>query len=262
MANCGRGNSDAVNASGLTMGVTINSNGGGGTGDFLSGGAGDNNLYYGPFTYYDGGTGTDNSLVFQDTNNDPITIYTNTFDGTNAFYDSAAGVSYRIGSALTNVENYQIAGNPSSVIEESAIPDGEFKAPVLAAGTFQYGPTGSPWVFNNAGGIASNGSGFTSQNSNAPAGTQVAFLQSYGSMTQSVYLAAGVYTLGFLAAQRAGLNSHGVPNNEQVEMLVDGTDVGEVDPTEHAVRRAWQSVLHYRYVRDAHHRVPGLAPCW
>ena len=42
-------------------------------------------------------------------------------------------------------------------------------------------------------------------NPNAPNGTQVAFLKNNASMSQTVYLDAGVYDLSFLAAQRVQL---------------------------------------------------------
>ena len=47
-----------------------------------------------------------------------------------------------------------------------------------------------------------NGSDFTVGNPNAPNGNQVAFLKNNASMSQTVYLEAGVYNLSFLAAQR------------------------------------------------------------
>ena len=51
--------------------------------------------------------------------------------------------------------------------------------------------------------MAANGSGFTSANPNAPEGTQVAFLQATGAISQSVAgLAAGTYVLTFDVAQR------------------------------------------------------------
>ena len=66
-------------------------------------------------------------------------------------------------------------------------------------------PTARPGSSPAAAGVSSNGSAFTSGNPNAPDGSQVAFLQGTGSMSQSVYLDAGTYSLSFLAAQRAGV---------------------------------------------------------
>src|SRR5262249_50225879 len=55
----------------------------------------------------------------------------------------------------------------------------------------------------------------------APEGTQVAFLQGNGSVTQSMSFAAGTYTLGFSAAQRGNLAS-----DQTFQVLVDGAVVG------------------------------------
>ena len=73
-----------------------------------------------------------------------------------------------------------------------AVLDPGFELPVLATGAFQYDPptgtppTATPWSFTGSSGISSNNSGFTSGNPPAPQGTQVAFLQQYGSISQSV----------------------------------------------------------------------------
>ena len=45
-------------------------------------------------------------------------------------------------------------------------------------------------------------------------------------MSQSVYLAAGVYNISFLAAQRDKYQSQ----YESIEILVDGTEVGTATP--------------------------------
>ena len=95
----------------------------------------------------------------------------------------------------------------SVTLTPNAISDGSFEVPALAAKTFQYMPTGSPWQFSAGTGVTSNGSGFTSSNPNAPDGSQVAFVQGTGSMSQTLYLDAGTYNLSFMAAQRAGFFS-------------------------------------------------------
>jgi uncharacterized protein YabE (DUF348 family) len=111
--------------------------------------------------------------------------------------------------------------------EANSISDGSFAAPGLAAQTFQYGPNGSPWQFSGSAGVSSSGSGFTTSSPTAPGGTQVAFLQGNGRMSQSVYLDAGSYSLSFLAAQRAaGGNKH----YQEIQVLVDGAQVGLATP--------------------------------
>ena len=52
-------------------------------------------------------------------------------------------------------------------------------------------PTGSAWSFSGTAGLAGNGSGFTAGNPDAPQGSQVAFLQAAGTMTQVVDLRDG-----------------------------------------------------------------------
>ena len=79
-------------------------------------------------------------------------------------------------------------------------------------------PNGSPWQFSGKAGVSSNGSAFTGGNPNAPDGTQVAFIKNTGSMSQSVYLDAGTYSLSFLAAQRGSYQTQ----NQQIQVLVDG----------------------------------------
>jgi hypothetical protein len=93
----------------------------------------------------------------------------------------------------------------STVIPPSGNDFG-FESPSVGAGSwsaFQLRPVGSPWTFLSSAGLAGNGSGVTAGNPNAPDGTQVAFLQMTGEFSQSITLAAGSYSIGFLAAQRA-----------------------------------------------------------
>jgi subtilase family serine protease len=109
--------------------------------------------------------------------------------------------------------------------------DPGFEKPSVGTGTygaFQYQPSGSPWTFGAGAGVAGNGSGFTSGNPNAPDGTQVAFLQGFGSASQSVSFAAGTYSLSFRAAQRGNGNA----SSQTFQVLVDGTVRGTFTPTD------------------------------
>src|SRR5206468_3281540 len=84
-----------------------------------------------------------------------------------------------------------------------SIGDTGFEQVQVGAGDYQYRPTGSPWTFSGNSGISANNSAFTSGNPPAPEGTQVAFLQTTGSFTQTVTgWSAGSYVLSFDAAQR------------------------------------------------------------
>ena len=123
----------------------------------------------------------------------------------------------------------------------------------VGAGQFQYRPTGSPWAFAGAAGIAANGSGFTSGNPPAPEGTQVAFLQATGSISQAVAgWAAGSYRLTFYAAQRGNNGT----SRQDFRVLVDGVDVGTFTPLRDVLPGLHDRRLHGRG-RVAHDRIPG-----
>ena len=64
-------------------------------------------------------------------------------------------------------------------------------------------------------------------NPNAPQGSQVAFLQKTGTISQAVnFAAAGSYLISFSAAQRGNFGT----SNEEFQVLVDGTVVGTITP--------------------------------
>src|SRR5262249_15436539 len=117
--------------------------------------------------------------------------------------------------------------NPDGTAGSYSVLDFGFEAPNVSQqpGGFVYSPTGSPWMFSagtgNGAGLVANGSQFG--NADAPEGPQAAFLQQQGSLSQTVSLAAGTYTLSFLAAQRPG-------NSQTFQVLVDGTVVGTFQP--------------------------------
>ena len=107
------------------------------------------------------------------------------------------------------------------------IGDYGFEQVQVGAGNFQYNPSGSAWTFSTNSGLSANGSGFTANNPPAPQGNQVAFLQSYGTITQSVAgWAAGSYTISFDAAQRGNQAS----SAEDFEVLIDGKVVSTFKP--------------------------------
>ena len=114
-----------------------------------------------------------------------------------------------------------------TTLTANSISDGSFAAPALAAQSYQIAPTSSPWQFSGDAGVSANNSGFTNGNPNAPDGAQVAFLKNNGSISQTVYLQAGVYNLSFVAAQRLNYQTQ----NQEIEVLVDTTEVGAVVPT-------------------------------
>ncbi len=110
------------------------------------------------------------------------------------------------------------------------IYDPGFEYPMLGSGksAYQYDPTASTWSFSGSAGLAGNGSAFTSGNPNAPQAEQVAFIQNSGVIGQAVDFAeAGTYQLSVSAAQRG---NHSGGSDEEVEVLVDGTVVGTINP--------------------------------
>src|SRR5437763_454070 len=68
----------------------------------------------------------------------------------------------------------------------AGVLDFGFETSAVAAGAYKYGPAGSAWAFAGTAGLSANGSGFTSGNPAAPQGTQVAFLQGTGAITQTM----------------------------------------------------------------------------
>lgn len=111
----------------------------------------------------------------------------------------------------------------------TAVKDSGFEAPSVGVGfhdAFRVQATGSPWTFGGSAGVTGNASGFTAGNPNAPQGSQVAFLQGTGSMSQSITLSAGTYQLEFLAAQRKN-TQHG---GQTFRVLIDGSVIGTFTP--------------------------------
>jgi len=114
------------------------------------------------------------------------------------------------------------------ISEAAAVSDSSFETVALTTGTTQYQPTGSRWQYSGSAGVTSNNSAFTSSGSTAPAGTQVAFLQGTGSVSQSVYLDTGTYTLTFQSAQRSGTAQ---TYYQQISVLIDGVQKALITPS-------------------------------
>jgi len=153
----------------------------------------------------------------------------------NTTYTPLTTPSFVVGTGshtITFLGTNQNGGNNTVLLDEVAIKplpplDGSFEVPAQVSSTdlYQYNPTGSPWIFTASAGLAGNGSAFTSGNPNAPDGSQVAFMQALGSISQSVTLQAGTYDISFSVAQRGN-----VPGNAQTfQVLVDGGVVGIFD---------------------------------
>jgi hypothetical protein len=110
---------------------------------------------------------------------------------------------------------------------DTLVPGGGFEAPVVGNGAYQPNPGGSPWTFSATSGISGNGSALTAGNPNAPEGSQVAYLQGQGTISQTINFAtAGLYTLSFQAAQRANVPG----SNQAFQVEIDGTVLGTFTP--------------------------------
>jgi hypothetical protein len=148
----------------------------------------------------------------------------------NEYIDSSlnAGTTYYYEVSAVNAN-----GGSTNSVEVSATPlpsnvlDGGFEAPGIGVGNYEYGPVGAPWTFNGASpsgsGIIANGSAFS--NLDAPEGSQAAFVQEDGTITQTIsgFIPGTNYTLSFLAAERPG-------NAQSWNVTVNGAVVGNFNP--------------------------------
>jgi hypothetical protein len=107
--------------------------------------------------------------------------------------------------------------------------DSGFENPSQGTGAaaYQYDPAYSAWSYSGTAGVAGNGSAITNGNANAPEGSQVAFIQGNGTISQVVNsLVSGTYQLSLLAAQRAKNGT----SSQTFEVEVDGMVVGTFTP--------------------------------
>lgn len=125
--------------------------------------------------------------------------------------------------ASMDFTTFKFTGKP---VHDNAVKDGSFESPVVSGDPkFRNDPTGTSWTWGNTQqgpnneGIAANGNPFTSQL--APEGTQVAYIQRKGSISQTVTIpSGGTYALTFFAAQR--------PFNQQsLQLYVNGVAIGD-----------------------------------
>ncbi len=139
------------------------------------------------------------------------------------------------GNESANSSEVSAAPRPATV--SGIISNFGFETPTVS--TYQYNPAGATWMFTaasgvNGSGISANGSGFTSGNPVAPQGSQVAFLQGTGSISQTLIglIAGAIYQVTFSAAQRN--NVYGQQKGQTWQLLLDGTTIGNYTPPETA----------------------------
>jgi hypothetical protein len=146
--------------------------------------------------------------IYSDLNQNGVYVSTDPALGGATVYLDASGTG-----------TYQ-AGDPTCVTGPSGtygfyglsvptIGNFDFESPNLSADELEYAPsgTGVDWSFSATAGIAANGSDLTAGNFSAPEGTQVAFLQDAGTISQSIdgFLAGQSYYVTFDAANQAGI---------------------------------------------------------
>jgi hypothetical protein len=123
----------------------------------------------------------------------------------------------------------QLAVNIATPPAQPTVKDPDFESPGVGVGSnaHQSAPAGSPWTFTGSAGLAGNGSAFTAGNPSAPVGTQVAYIQGNGRISQSVALAAGSYKVSFAMAQRANFQA----SSQTIGVLIDGTAIEWFTPS-------------------------------
>jgi len=145
----------------------------------------------------------------------------------------SSGLNGALGLAVDRSGNVFIADRNTLPV---VVADSSFESPAVRTSTgvasFQVAPTGSAWTFTaqsgtNGSGLTGNATSLTSKNPNAPAGSQVAFLQGTGRISQSITLEAGSYTLSLSAAQRLV----SAANTQSIGVFIDGVSVGTIVPT-------------------------------
>lgn len=132
--------------------------------------------------------------------------YTATFTAT-----AATQMLSFVGTDLAGSDNTVFLDNVqivSSGGDRVTVPNSGFEVPSLGAGNYQYKPSGSSWTFSgaspNGSGLVANGSAFS--NPNVLQGDQAAFVQEYGTISQTIsnLVPGTTYTISFSSAQRPG----------------------------------------------------------
>ena len=142
-----------------------------------------------------------------------------------------------VSGGLESANSQEVSATPLWPALSGLIANFGFETPVTS--TYKYNPTGGSWTFSaqsgaNGSGLCANASGFTIGNPNAPQGSQVAFIQGTGSITQTLLglIAGAIYQVTFSAAQRN--NIYGQQAGQTWKLTVDGTAIGTYAPPEAA----------------------------
>ena len=121
-------------------------------------------------------------------------------------------------------DSYQCSDAGSAEEALTALANTSFEAPVVGNG-FAYGPTGANvgWTFASAG-VQGNGSAWGA--AVAPNGSQTAFIQQTGTISQTFNLDPGNYTLALQVARR----NYSVPagSAQPIRVTIDGAQIGSL----------------------------------
>ena len=146
-----------------------------------------------------------------------------------ATYDSATFTAPG-GNVTLSLSATDASGDKSCFIDDvrivvstpagaSTLANNGFEAPALSGGggAYVYNPSGAGWNFLTGSGVQRNGSAWGSQN--APEGSQTAFVQGTGEISQVLNLIAGTYKVQFKAARRSG-------QLQPIQVKIGGVNVG------------------------------------
>ena len=125
-------------------------------------------------------------------------------------------------SGFASLSGLNLINSPNN-IQNISIANYGFETPSVGTG-YVYDPTGASWTFTGSAGVEGNNSAWGA--APAPQGTQAAFLQETGVISQSIsgFTSGQNYDLTFMSAQRPG----DLPQSFTVSM--DGTVLGTYIP--------------------------------
>ncbi len=149
-----------------------------------------------------------------------INIAANATSYTDTGLTTGATYYYRLRAVnAVGPSTYTATASITLVAPATAFGNAGFESPTTT--TYIYNPTGGIWTFNTGSGVQRNGSAWNAVT--APQGVQTAFIQgssgTLGSISQSLNLAAGTYTISFKAARRTN-------QIQPLRFSVDGVQVG------------------------------------
>lgn len=161
----------------------------------------------------------------------------------NKSWTPAAAGSYRIYAMATdnNSASLQATSNPVDITVGSCpntiptIANAGFEIPSLGFGNYDDAPAGASWTFvpvwgGGQSGISANGSVFTDHNPNAPAGSQVGYIQGANTISQVInFPSCGTYRVRISAAQRDLFYNESTLG---LDLYVDGAYHGSLTPAD------------------------------